>query len=147
MDVTTQSILPYYICTIIFITPYLAACFLYTLDISYLTDELEKGGTIAELDPPDDVKDLSDVTLFQSCIFVCAMPCILGIQCCDLVNAIKRAYNKYYRDEPLCKCPNLWLTNRTVSSEKAAIEATKKKKKTIWHRMWKTCVRCFTGSK
>jgi hypothetical protein len=144
VDVTTQSLLPYYICTAIFLMPYLAVSFLYTLDISYLTDELEKGGIIAELQPPENAADLSDVTLLQSCVFVCAMPCILGIQFCDLFASAKRAYSRYYRDEPLCHCPSLscWLSNRTLSEEEAK-KQRHKKKKTIWHRLYRTCVRCF----
>ena len=63
--------LPYYICTLLFLLPYLPILFLYTLDISYLTDEVERGGVIEELDPPPDAKDMSDVTLVQSFVFVC----------------------------------------------------------------------------
>ena len=125
--------------------PYLAVLFLYTLDVSYLTDEVEKGGTIAELDPPEDAADLSDVTLFQSCVFVCGMPCIICIQFMDLFGGIKRAYNRYYKDQPMCSCMN-WLRRRTVSAEEEK-ERKKKAKKTIWFRMYKTCMRCFTGSK
>lgn len=150
MDVVIQSLLPYYICTTMFITPLLLVEFLYTLDVSYLTNELERGGNIAELDPPDDVRDLSDVTLFQSCVFVCAMPCIIGIQCCDLIASTRRAYDRYYREEPLFKCPSFvscWLSSRTIPAEQAkakAKEEQRKKKKTVWHRLYKTCVRCFS---
>lgn len=63
--------LPYFICTLLFLLPYLPVLFLYTLDISYLTDEVERGGVIEELDPPADAKDMSDVTLVQSFVFVC----------------------------------------------------------------------------
>eukprot|EP01031_Cornospumella_fuschlensis_P030156 gene30156-36428_t len=106
-NVTLQSMLPYYICTLLFLLPYLPILFLYTLDISYLTDEVERGGVIEELDPPPDAKDMSDVTLVQSFVFVCGMPCIVCIQLCDLVNAVKRAYERHYRDNPLFTCPNL----------------------------------------
>jgi hypothetical protein len=59
------------------------------------------GGIIAEPDPPSWVLDLSDVSLFQSCVFVCAMPCIMCIQCADFLSALKKAYDKHYRDQPL----------------------------------------------
>lgn len=125
--------------------PYLVVLFLYTLDISYLTDEVERGGIIAELDPPEDAADLSDVTLFQSCVFVCGMPCIVVIQFLDLFTAVKRAYNRYYKDQPICTCFN-WFRSRTISAEEAN-ERRKKNKKTIWYRMYKTCMRCFKGTK
>lgn len=141
--------LPYYICTIIFMLPLLIVFCLYTLDVSYLTDEVEKGGIIAEQNPPADVKDLSDVTLLQSCIFVCGMPCILCIQLADLCKAIKRVYDDNYRDDPFFQLPSYFKSKTTTSEEtKDPTNVPKRpRKRTIWWRMYRTCVRCCTGAK
>ncbi len=146
------SMLPYYLCSLIFLLPYLPAIFLYTLDICSLVDEVERGGTIEELDPPDDVKDLTDVTLFQSFVFVCGMPCILCIQMGDLVIAVRSAYDRHYRDQPLCSCacPKLWSrdSKRVYAIDKPLSKAKKdKKKSTIWTRLCRTLLRCFKGAK
>lgn len=141
--------LPYYITTILFILPLLLVFCFYTMDVSYLTDEIEKGGIIAESNPPDDTKDLSDVTLIQSCVFVCAMPCILCIQFADLCKAVKRVYDDNYRDEPFFKLPD-WFKNKTTTAEdmKEPQNTPKKsKKRTIWFRMYRTCIRCFSGAR
>jgi hypothetical protein len=117
------------------------------MDVSYLTDEVEKGGQIAEANPPEDAKDLSDVTLIQSCVFVCAMPCILCIQISDLGFALKRAFDRTYRDEPFCKLPSCCLRDKTALAEEKQAQQRKAKKRTLWRRIWRTLVRCFKGTK
>lgn len=139
--------LPYYVCTLIFLLPYLPVLLLYTLDVSYLTDEVEKGGVIEELDPPPDVKDMSDVTLLQAFVFVCGMPCILCIQVCDLATAVKTAYDHHYRDQPLVTCPKLCPDHTKIYAASSKEVKRKKKRSTIWSRLWKTCLRCFRGAK
>ena len=140
-DVTLARMFPYYVCTIIFLMPYLVAVTYYPLEISYYIDQIDSGGIIAEPDPPDWVMDLSDVSLFQSCVFVCAMPCILCIQCSDFITAIGRAYNKHYRDQPLFGFSN----NR---KEKYALPKEQpKRKRRVLKRIWKTLSRWFRGSK
>lgn len=140
------QMLPYFVCLCIFLLPYVAFLFLYTLDVSYLTDEVEKGGPIEERDPPPYARDLSDVTLFQSCIYVCGMPVIICIQISDLCVAVRQAYDQYYQENPpLCQTSDWFcLRKKTMPSS----EAVKKPKgKTIWHRMYRTIMRCFRGSK
>jgi len=136
-DVTLARIFPYYVCTIIFLMPYLAAQAYYTLEISYYIDGIDTGGIIAEPDPPERVMDLSDVSLFQSCIFVVGMPCILLIQCSDLVKAVASAYAKHYAHVPLFAKP-----------KKAAKEPPQRgKKNKLLRRIYKTVTRWFRGSK
>lgn len=145
-DATLAAMFPYYVCTLIFLMPYLPALFFYTMDISYLVDEVEKGGVIEELDPPKNTKDMSDVTLMQSFVFVCGVPCILCIQLCDLAAAVRAAYDRHYRDQPLFSCPKICPDTAKVYS--ASTKGDKKKKKsTIWTRLFRTLMRCFRGGK
>lgn len=139
--------LPYYVCLCIFLLPYLAVLLLYTLDVSYLTDEVEKGGEIIERDPPPYARDLSDVSLFQSCIYVCGMPIIICIQLGDLCIAIRNAYEQSYRDAPGCCCKPADLFCLRKKTTPASEAVKKPKGKTIWHRMYRTVVRCIRGSK
>jgi hypothetical protein len=138
---------PYYLCTLIFLLPYLPFLLLYTLDVSYLTDEVEKGGIIEELEPPPNVKDLSDVTLLQSLVCVCGMPCILCVQLCDLITAVRVAYDRHYRNQPLCSLPKFWSDTKKVYSAPQKVVDKKKKGSTIWMRIFRTCFRCFRNSK
>lgn len=140
-DVALAAMLPYYICTLIFLLPYLPAMLLYTMDVSYLTDEVERGGAIDELDPPASAKDMSDVTLAQSFVFVCGMPCIICIQLVDLFTAVRAAYDRHYRDQPLC--PQLCSSSKEAKGK----EVKRKKRSTIWTRLWRTLMRCFRGAK
>lgn len=155
----------YYICTLIFIFPLLLAYCFYSMDVSYLTSEIERGGTIAELMQPYNVKDLTDVTLLQSCVFVVAMPCILCIQVVDIVKALRKSYQRHYHDEPCCPMLSFTLPdyckqclsankvpteddddNRNTSHEEQ-ITSRKKKRSTLWQRLCRTCIRCFRGAK
>jgi hypothetical protein len=151
---------PYFISSFIFVFPLLLVYFFYTMDVSYLTSEVEKGGTIAELMPPEDVKDLTDVTLLQSCIFVVGMPCILCIQVVDIAKAVRRSYRRHYNDEPLIRLPDLttfFPCLKPKQSEEDDEEAKsksdgpdvgrRKKRSTLWQRICRTCWRCFRGSK
>lgn len=128
--------------------PYLAILFFYSLDVSYLTDEVEKGGNIVEFDPPEDTRDLSDVTLFQSCVFVCGFPCIVMIQFLDLFKAVRKTYSRVYGGKSLLSCECLHKKTQVANSNVAKEEAKKKAKgSTLWKRLWKTCIRCFRGSR
>jgi hypothetical protein len=130
---------PYYVCMIIFLLPFIAAQAYYTLEISFYIDKVDTGGNITEPDPPENVMDLSDVSLFQSCIFVCAMPCILAIQCMDLARAVAKAYAKHYKDQPMFSSSN-------KRKEKYAPPEEVKRKRRVLRRIWKTLTRWFRGS-
>lgn len=138
-DVTIARIFPYYICTILFLLPYLVSLVYYPLEVSYYIDQIDNGGVIAEPDPPDNFMDLSDVSLFQSCIFVCAMPCVMCIMFTDLIKAIRKAYAKHYADQPG------FMSNK--HKEKYAAPGEVKKKRRVWRRVWKTLTRWFRGAK
>mmetsp|Transcript_22575 Transcript_22575/g.50193 ORF Transcript_22575/g.50193 Transcript_22575/m.50193 type:complete len:372 (+) Transcript_22575:762-1877(+) len=133
--VTLARIFPYYVCTVLFLLPYLASTVYYPLEISYHIDQIDMGGIITEPDPPADVLDLSDVSLFQSCVFVIALPCVMCIQCSDLLRGLKRAYAKHYRDQPL------------FASKAKVEQPQEKKKRRVLRRLWKTATRWFRGSK
>jgi hypothetical protein len=130
---------PYYICTVLFLMPYLASVFYYTLEVSFYIDKIDMGGNITEPDPPDWVMDLSDVSLLQSCVFVCAMPCIMCIQCSDLVVAIHKAYAKHYRDRPFFEFGKR-------DAQYAEPQHVKRKRRVL-RRIWKTLTRWFRGAK
>ena len=141
-DVTLAQIFPYYVSMIIFIMPYLAAVSYYTLEISYYIDLVDMGGNITEPNPPEHVMDLSDVSLFQSCVFVCAMPCILCIQCSDLMIALRAAYDRHYKDQPLFS-----FGANTARKDMYIAPEDVKKKRRVLRRIWKTLTRWFRGSK
>lgn len=132
-------IFPYYICTILFLMPYLVSLVYYSLEISYYIDKVDNGGVIAEPDPPDNFMDLSDVSLFQSCIFVCAMPCVICIMFFDLIKAMRKAYAKHYADQP--------MFSSSKRQEKYAAPEEVKKKRRVMRRVWKTMTRWFRGAK
>lgn len=119
--------------------PYLASVTYYALEISFYIDQVDMGGVIAEPDPPENFMDLSDVSLFQSCVFVCAMPCIMCIQLADFIKALKKAYNKHYKDQP--------MFDFSSRKEKYAEPQDTKKKRRVLRRIWKTLTRLFRGSK
>ncbi|RYH24963.1 hypothetical protein EON65_16045 [archaeon] len=76
------------------------------------------------------------------------MPCIICIQMCDLVNAVKRAYERHYRDHPLFACPNISICPDTRKIYTADTQPAKQKKKsTLWRRVYRTILRCFKGAK
>ena len=138
-DVTIARIFPYFICTILFLLPYLVSLVYYPLEVSYYIDQIDNGGVIAEPDPPDNFMDLSDVSLFQSCIFVCAMPCVMCIMFMDLMKAMRKAYAKHYADQPVFAS--------SKHQEKYAAPGEVKKKRRVLRRVWKTLTRWFRGAK
>jgi len=134
--VIIAEIYPYYVCTELFLIPLVAALAFYILDISWHVEQMDQGGVILEPNPPDHILDLSDVTLCQSCIFVCAMPCIVCLQCSDLMSAFAKAYRKHYKDRPM-------FTKKKAPTEDAA----KKKGNKFLRRLAKTVMRWFRGAK
>jgi hypothetical protein len=137
-NLNLAQLFPYYVSTIIFLMPYLTAIFWYGMDISSQTQEVDNGGTIAEPLSGDhkggDVADLTDVTLTQSCIYVCAMPCIVCIQISDFIVALRRAYQSYYEEAE---------NERTTEESRRA--ARKHNKRSFIRRVYRTLARWFQG--
>lgn len=138
------EIYPYYVCTELFLIPLVVALAFYTLDISWHIEQLDQGGVILEPNPPDHILDMSDVTLFQSCVFVCAMPCIVCLQCSDLVSAFAKAYRKHYRDKPLFAAKK---RERKGAAPPPTEDPAKKKGHKFLRRLAKTVMRWFSGAK
>lgn len=90
-SVALAMIYPFYCWTIVLMIPYLIGLLYFLLEFWYMVDELEMGGNIIEPDPPAHYMDLSDVTLLQTCMCICAFPCVLCIQACDCVSAVWRS--------------------------------------------------------
>lgn len=137
------EIYPYYVCTELFLIPLVVALAFYTLDISWYVEQIDQGGVILEPDPPDHILNMSDVTLFQSCVFVCAMPCIVCLQCSDLISAFAKAYRKHYRDTQL----NAKKKKKRDAPHTPTEEPTKKKGNKFLRRLAKTVMRWFSGAK
>lgn len=94
-----EQIQPYYTASLVFLIPLNLATIYYIVVIQGLIDEVEKEGDITEPDvDPDDVTDLSDVSFAQAMVLICAMPCILSMQCFDCLKAVYKAIMLHYRD-------------------------------------------------
>ena len=78
-----------YIMTIIFLLPYLLAVFLYLMDISYLSGEIDLRGDISEPEVPEGTTDLSNVSLRDLCGACLAAPCLICIQLSALLECCK----------------------------------------------------------
>lgn len=101
-----RTMLACYIMTIIFIMPYSLCVFLYMLDVSYLSGEIDLRGDISEPEVPEGTTDLSNVTLRDLCGACIALPCLLCLQftaifdccryCCNLCkeDSRKKRYRK-----------------------------------------------------
>eukprot|EP01038_Epipyxis_sp_PR26KG_P012410 gene12410-16644_t len=133
-NVELAIIWPYYICTLLFIYPYIGLITIYVLNISGILEELDHNGNIKEPDPPEVVMDLTDVTISQSCLLIIVFPCVAVIQCMDLVKAIQRAYRRYQTDR-------LHGFNNNNSRE------SKKKKKGFLRKVYRTLTYCFKKPK
>jgi len=79
--------LKYYLLTVVFMIPYLIVVFLYGLNVSYLNEEVEMGGSIME---PSAVgaTDMTGITLTECCTVVLAYPLAIIYQCMELGYAI-----------------------------------------------------------
>lgn len=112
------NVRPFYACTIVFLLPYITQIFLYTMNISYLCEEMEMGGTIEEPNKPRNYMDLSNVTLCQSCAFIGILPVVVCMQGFG------------------------WLgTGFTLFLRCMGCDSRKKKKKSIFRRIVKTVSR------
>ena len=78
-----------YIMTIIIMLPYILCLFLYLMDMSYLSGEIDLRGDISEPEVPEGTTDLSNVSLqdlFGACI---AVPCLICLQLSALFECCK----------------------------------------------------------
>jgi len=126
-NVTIASIRPFYVGTVIFLIPDLLASLFFLFTIGNIIREVDNNGDISEPNVnPEDVMDLSDLTLTQSCVFVCAMPCILCIQFADLISALRKAFNRHYFE---------------------IFPPKKKSKRSLFRRIYKTLHRLIRGKK
>ena len=75
---TTEDILPCYVITIILQLIYILALVYYGLDLSFLTEQMQYGGSIEEPPPqPDFIMDMRGVTLVQLFGVLIAIPIML----------------------------------------------------------------------
>ena len=70
---------PYYIASVLFLVPYLLCVCCNLLNVSYLNDELEFGGSLYEPDAPEDTWDLSGMSLedFAKAVVAYPIACLL----------------------------------------------------------------------
>lgn len=84
-----RAMLACYIMTIIFMIPYIIAVFLYLMDISYLSGEIDLRGDISEPEVPEGTTDLSNVSLRDLCGACLAAPCLICLQLSALLECCK----------------------------------------------------------
>lgn len=116
----------------------------FTLDVSYLADEVEKGGDIDEIYAPDDpnVYDMRDVTFFQLVLMTVGYPVYM------VTNMFKsermpssESWSNYYNEYSAKLKKGVDDLNGRINSK----AKNKKKRTTIWGRTWKTLNRVITG--
>lgn len=129
------ALYPCYVTTITFDLIYSISLMYYLLDNSYLLDEITYGGEIEEPEPPENAMDFSDVTITQTCALIFATPFILAIQLYDIVVAVLKYIFRY------CKP---FFEHEELSPEE---EARKRKKRSFWHRLFRTCLHCGKAMK
>jgi hypothetical protein len=78
-----------YIMSIIFMLPYVLSLFLYLMDISYLSGEIDLRGDISEPEVPEGTTDLSNVTLRDICGACLAAPCLICLQIAALCDCLR----------------------------------------------------------
>jgi len=86
-DPDVNTMLKYYLLTVVFLVPYLMCVTLYGLNVSYLNEEVEMGGAIHEPNAVGAV-DMTGVTLIECCTVVLAYPLAIIYQCMELVYAV-----------------------------------------------------------
>lgn len=115
--------------TFIFTIAYFITIVLYTLDLSYYSEELEYSG-IRLLEPYEPEVDLSEMDLSVACVEAFAVPCTYLIQAFDMFMSCYRQILRY-------------LAYRRRKA--AELERQRGKiKNTIWHRLRKTSFKLYT---
>ena len=115
-----------------FLLPYSPAVLLYSLNLSSLLEELDLNGIIKEPDVHGYVLDLANVSLTQTILFFCAVPCVFCIQFCDLLSAVHRSYMSYYNNNRNIK--QYQIDKKKLKKKNATV----KKKKNFLRRIYKT---------
>lgn len=122
-DADVNTMLKYYLLTVVFMIPYLICVTLYGLNVSYLNEEVEMGGAINEPNPVGAV-DMTGITLTECCTVILAYPLAIIYQSFELMYAFYLMGNR--------GCAFFWRRyeeNRqagVVARAAAAAEAAKK---------------------
>lgn len=130
---------PYYISSVVFLVPYLLCVCCNLMNVSYLNDELEFGGSLYEPDAPEETWDLSGMTLEDFAKAVVAYPIAVALQTLELLLAL---YNLALR---LWRRLRRYLEDRwqRYQQELAREEKGKKKRRGLSARILKTITRWF----
>lgn len=89
--ITLAQIYPYYISTLIFLSPLVLVTMYYAQSIVKMVDEIEQEGVIAEPEVDlSDTMDLADVTFKQVLVIIFSTPFILLIQLVDFLGVLYR---------------------------------------------------------
>ena len=133
-----QKLLSYYLSSVFLLFPYLLCICNFSMDLSYLNDEIDYGGTVAEADPPPDTWDLTGLSLQELMRQIIAYPIALVYQTIELAvavyNLLRRLWARVLR----------YMDDRALAHEQqlARAKLEKKKRKSLVTRMWRTLQRC-----
>jgi len=127
--------IPAYVFSIIFMCTYLFAMFFYTLDLSYIIEELDFEDIVLE-EPYPPQFDLEGMSLQNLCLGWLAAPLAVGMQAIDFVDGLKTAFQRYiaYRRRRSMYPSEEELEERRKRKER-------KEKKTFYSRLKKTTKR------
>ena len=134
VDPAINNMLPHYICTVVFMLPYLLCVCKYGMNISYLNEEVEMGGNIVEPGAVN-VMDMTGMSIQDCCQTVITFPLAVVYQFFNLLAAIffavRRMWvvaNRFYEDKK----------NERAAEREAKAAAKAKKGKSMWRRIKKT---------
>ena len=146
MTLTQKTLQPYFIAAVFLLLSYTCCICGNTMNLSYLNDELEFGGTILEpeLDAPDSVWDLSGMTLQQLFHALVAYPIAWAYQTLDLLMAIYALLLRMWRRLQRYLDDRALKHQQELAREAADARAGKKRRKGLAARLLKTVTRCFT---
>ena len=134
------TLFPYYLVSVFFLLPYMFCICANTMNLSYLNDEVEFGGTLLEPDvDPEELWDLSGMSLEQLALALIAYPIALVYQTLELIVAIYNLLLRIYRRL------RLYIEDRWLQYQQEQAKAAKetKKRRGLIARIAKTLTRCF----
>lgn len=135
-SLTVKTLFPFYLASVFFLLPYLLCICCYNMDLSYLNDELEFGGSIDEPDAHPDTWDLSGLSLEECVKAMIAYPVALLYQTLELLVAV---YNLILR---IWRRILMYFADRALRlQQEAARDRDKKKRKGLTARIAKTASR------